>query len=97
MIPSVANDPAVQAARLLNDAREPRIRFKDRVQLVVPFPVGCYLLVKSLLLAGASIADPIDSMIAGTIRGLEAMGGFLCLFVSLRAYFKIRRAQKAGC
>ena len=94
MIPSVANDPAVRAARLLHDARKPRIRFRDRLQLVVPFPIGCYLVVKALLLGAPATADPIHSMIVGTIRGIEATVGFFCFFVSLRAYFRIRGAQK---
>lgn len=97
MTPTLANDPAVQAAILLNDARRPRVRLKYKLLLVVPFPVGCYLLLKGLLMPGVTINDPIDSMIVGTIRGIESMGGFLCFYLSLKAYFEIRRAQKPGC
>lgn len=97
MTPTAANDPAIQAAIILNNARRPRVRLKHKLLLVVPFPVGCYLLVKALLLDAVSINDPIDSMIVGTIRGLEAMGGFLCFYLSLKAYFEIRRTQKPAC
>lgn len=96
MTPTVANDPAVKAAIVLNDARRPRVRLKYKLLLVVPFPVGCYLLIKGLFMPGVTINDPIDSMIVGTIRGIESMGGFLCFYLSLKAYFEIRRTLNAG-
>jgi len=88
MLPTLANDPAIQAALILNDARRPRFRFKDKLLLAMPFLIGCHLLLKALLLAG-------DSATIDTIRGLEALEGFFCLYLSLRVYFQIRRAHKA--
>ena len=96
MMPDLANDPAVQAALRLNQARGERIRFIDRLFLSIPLPIGCYFLIRALSFAGDSSSDPLAGLGAGLVRGLECTGGFICFFLSLRAYFKIRRARNGA-
>lgn len=90
----LANDPAVQAAWELNQTRRGQVRFKDRLLFILPIPAGCYLLAKGVVLAANSGGDPLAALGNGLVGSVESMGGFICFFLALRAYFKIRRARR---
>lgn len=94
MIPDLANDPAVQAAWELNHNRPGQVRFKDKLLFILPIPVGCYLLANGVVLAADSGGDPVAALRNGLVGSLGAMGGFVCFFLALRAYFKIRRLRR---
>ena len=96
MTPDLANDPAVQAALELNQISRAKISLKDKLLFIVPIPAGCYLLAKGLILPGDSGGDPLLALGNGLVRGVESMGGFICFFLALRAYFNIRRARKSA-
>jgi hypothetical protein len=92
MAPNFANEPAVQAALQLNEMG--RIGFKDKLLMTLPVPIGCYLVYSGLLLAGNVGTDPVYDMARGLVRGVETMGGFVCFYLALRTYFKIRRLRR---
>lgn len=92
----LANDPAIQAAWDLNETRRPQVRLKDKLLFIVPIPAGCYLLANDVVLAANSGGDPLAALGNGLVGSVESMGGFICFFLALRAYFKIRRARRAA-
>jgi hypothetical protein len=92
MLPNLANEPTVEAALPLNEIHPMSI--KDKLLMTVPLPIGCYLVFYGLLAAGDPGSDPLYAMASGLIRGLEAMGGFICFYLSLSTYFKMRRVQR---
>lgn len=94
MIPDLANDPAVQAAWELNQARRAHIAITDKLLLIVPIPAGCYLLARGTVLAADSGGDPLAALGNGLAGSVECMGGFICFLLALRAYFKIRRTRR---
>jgi hypothetical protein len=64
--------------------------------LLLPLPVGCYFFVQALSLVDQPSPDPqsIVNLTNGLFRGLYFMGGFSCVFLSLRAYFKKKRSRQ---
>jgi hypothetical protein len=95
MIPDLANDPAVQAALHLNQIRRGQVSLKDKLLFLLPIPAGCYLLAKGVPLAANSGGDPLAALANGLVGSVESMGGFICFFLAVRAYFKIRQARQA--
>lgn len=93
MIPDLASEPTVRAATQLHQANQPRAALKHKLLLALTVPCGCYLIFRGLSVP-IDTADPIAGMAGGLIRGLEFMGGFVCFYVALRAFFRIRRSRK---
>ena len=93
MIVDLANEPTVRAALQLNQAKSRPASLKDKLLLIVPLPIGCYFAVKGLSVAADAAADPMLSLAAGLIRGLDFTGCLTCFFLSLRTYLKIRRCR----
>jgi hypothetical protein len=94
MLLNLANEPTVQAALQSDEIH--RMSLKDKLLMTVPLPIGCYLVFYGLLVAGDPGSDPLFAMASGLVRGLESMGGFICFYLSLSTYFKIRRVQRGS-
>src|SRR5579872_637641 len=94
MMPTLANDSAGQTDLEVNPME--RVGLREKLLVIVPLPIGCYLLLNGLLLAGDSGNDPLFALARGLVRSFESMGGFVCFYFSLRTYFKIRRVKREG-
>jgi hypothetical protein len=94
MTPNSVNEPTFRAA--FNQAESKPILWKRRILPLLPLPVGCYFFVQGLLLVDQSSPDPqsVLNLANGLLRGLYFMGGFSCVFLSLRTYFKKRRSRQ---
>jgi len=94
MIPDLAAEPTVRAATQLNRAGQKRVALKKKLLLVVPLPIGCFFLVQGLALIGKTSADPMADMATGLVRGLDFLGALSCFYLSLRAFFAVKRSGK---
>jgi len=94
MTPNLTNQPTSPAA--FNQAGSKPLLWKHRILLLLPLPVGCYFFVQALLLVDQPSTDPqsIVNLANGLLRGLYFIGGFSCVFLSLRGYFKKKRSRQ---
>jgi hypothetical protein len=94
IIPDLAAEPTVRAALQLDRARRKPIALRKKLLLVVTLPIGCFFLVQGLALTGTSQGDPIADLATGLLRGLYFLGALSCFYLSLRAFFALKKSRE---